>query len=50
MSNLNESQPDSIDKMRKTLEKQLKFDKIKVYNIGNNYQFRENSDCLKLGT
>ena len=37
---MSELQPDTIDKTRKALEKQLTFDSIRTTNISSSYNFR----------
>jgi hypothetical protein len=39
-----------LEKIRKSLEKQLKFERIRTTNYSSSYLFRESSDGLKLGT
>lgn len=46
---MNELQPDTIDKTRKALEKQLNLDSIRGTNISSSYNFRENTEPFKLG-
>lgn len=49
VGSLDESQTDTIDKIRKALEKQLKVEKIMTPTHTTSYLFRENTECLRQG-